>query len=97
MGRIVTGPSPYGPFLPLGRRGPVVALAILVAVAGAGVALVLAATDPGCPTDRFGPGSGDGRGPDRPLPVDSAEALAAVAACPDRHLRQVADLAAPNP
>jgi hypothetical protein len=95
VGRIVTGPSPYGPFLPLGRRGPVVALAVLVA--GTGVAIVLAVTGPGCPTDRFGPGSGDGRGPDRPLLVDSAEALAAVAACPDRHLRQVADLAAPNP
>lgn len=97
MGRVVTGPSPYGPFLPLGRRGPVVTLGVLVALAGAGVVIVLAATGAGCPTDRFGPGSGDGRSPDRPLLVDSAEALAAVAACPDRHLRQVADLAAPNP
>lgn len=93
----MTGRGPYGPFLPLGRRGPVVTLGLLVAVTGVGVAIVLASTATGCRTDRFGPGSGDGRDPRRPLLVDSTEALSEVAACPDRHLRQVVDLAAPNP
>lgn len=97
MGRSRTGPSPYGPLLPLGRRGPVVALGLLVSLSAVGVAVVLAVTGAGCPTDRFGPGSGDGRSPAVPLLVHSTDALAAVPACPDRHLRQVADLAAPNP
>lgn len=93
----MTGPGPYGPLLPLGRRGPVVTLGVLVALSAVGVAAVLLTTGSGCPLDRFGPGSGDGRSPDQPLLVDSTEALASVAACPDRHLRQVSDLAAPNP
>ena len=68
-----------------------------MAVTAVGVAVILLATRPDCRPDRFGPGSGDGRDPGRPLLVDSPAALAAVATCPDRHLRQVADLEAPNP
>lgn len=89
--------GPFGPFVPLGRRGPLRALAVLVLLAGAGAGGVLLLAGTSCPTDAFGPGSGDGRTAARPLLVDSTVALVAAADCPDRHLRQVADLEAPAP
>ncbi len=89
--------SPFGPLVPLGRRGHLSALGLLVAAPAAGIVIVLLTTGAACPTDAFGAGSGDGRSPERPLLVDSTEALTAVAGCPDRHQRQVADLAPPNP
>lgn len=89
--------SPFGPFVPLGRRGPVRSLALLVALAAGGTAVVLTLTGSGCRTDRFGPGSGDGRSPERPLLVADTEALLELDACADRHFRQVVDLDAPNP
>lgn len=89
--------GPYGPLLPLGRRGPTVALSILVVLAAVGVGTVLLVTGTDCRTDRFGPGSGDGRDPARPLLVHATPALDELPRCADRHLRQVADLAVPNP
>ncbi len=90
--------GPYGPLVPLGRRGPLrsVGLLVLLSAGAAGVVLLLT-TGPGCRTQDFGPGSGDGRDPSRPLLVDAPSALVAAADCTDRHLRQVADLPAPNP
>jgi hypothetical protein len=89
--------GPFGPFLPFGRRGPLVGVLLLVAACGVAVGLVLVTTGEGCRTDRFGSDSGDGRTPDRPLLVDGPVALAEATRCPDRHLRQVADIDAPNP
>lgn len=89
--------GPYGPYFPLGRRGPLRAIAVLVVVAGTAATVVLTLTGSGCPEDRFGPGSGDGLTAARPLLVHTSEALAVVARCPDRSFLQVADLVAPNP
>lgn len=93
----MTSHGPYGPFLPIGRRGPAVAMATLLGLTAAGVGAVLLLTRPGCDPGRFGPGSGDGRDPARPLLVHTSDALAEVVSCPDRHLRQVADVVAPAP
>lgn len=89
--------SPFGPFVPLGRRGPMRALGLLVALAAGGTGVVLVLTGSGCGTERFAPGSGDGRSPDRPLLVADAAGLLELDACADRHFRQVTDLDAPNP
>ena len=89
--------GPYGPLVPLGRRGPLRAVGLRVLLSAGAAGAVLLLTGSGCRTQDFGPGSGDGRDPSRPLLVDAPAALVAAADCTDRHLRQVADLPAPNP
>lgn len=89
--------GPFGPFLPLGRWSPLVGVTALLLTCGVAVTVVILGAGDGCRPSRFGPGSGDGRSPLAPLVVDGPAALAEAARCPDRHLRQVGDIEAPNP